>query len=58
MEFSMATISSEATSRVTEDDVAFYRENGYLVIPDALTSEESKSCATKPLPCVAGSAAT
>lgn len=36
----MATISSEATSRVTEDDVAFYRENGYLVIPDALTPEE------------------
>ena len=31
----MATISEEATSRITEDDVAFYRENGYLVIPDA-----------------------
>ncbi|MYC16708.1 MAG: phytanoyl-CoA dioxygenase family protein [Gemmatimonadetes bacterium] len=36
----MAAISEKVASRVTEDDVAFYRENGYLVIPDALTPEE------------------
>ena len=36
----MASIPKEAPARITGDDVAFYRENGYLVVPDALAREE------------------
>lgn len=36
----MASVPKEAPARITGDDVAFYRENGYLVIPDALTATE------------------
>ena len=36
----MAAVPQEATSRVTQEDVEFYHENGYLVIPDALTPDE------------------
>ena len=36
----MASVPKEAPARITGDDVAFYRENGYLVVPDALAATE------------------
>lgn len=36
----MAVVPEEITSRITDADVTFYRESGYLVIPDALTPAE------------------
>ena len=36
----MAAVPEPTTSPVTDDDVNFYRENGYLVIPDALTPDK------------------
>jgi len=36
----MATVPDQASSRITNEDVDFYRENGYLAIPNALTPDE------------------
>ncbi len=36
----MASVPQEAAARATDGDVAFYRDHGYLVIPDALTPTE------------------
>lgn len=36
----MALATEEITSRIADEDVAFYRENGYLIIPNALSPDE------------------
>ena len=39
----MAMAPEELASRITDDDVAFYHEKGYLVVPNALSSDEIES---------------
>ena len=39
----MALAAEEMTSRISDDDVAFYQENGYLIVPNALSPEEIES---------------
>jgi phytanoyl-CoA hydroxylase len=39
----MALAAEEITSRISNDDVAFYHENGYLIVPNALSPDEIES---------------
>jgi phytanoyl-CoA hydroxylase len=39
----MALAAEEMTSRISDDDVAFYQKNGYLIVPNALSPEEIES---------------
>jgi len=39
----MAFATEEMTSRISDDDVEFYRENGYLIVPNALSPDEIES---------------
>ena len=39
----MALATEEITSHISDEDVAFYRENGYLIVPNALSSDELES---------------
>ncbi len=39
----MALAAEEITSRISDDDVAFYHKNGYLIVPNALSPEEVES---------------
>ena len=39
----MAMAAEELASRITDDDVAFYHEKGYLIVPNALSPDEIES---------------
>lgn len=39
----MALATEEMTAHISDDDVAFYHENGYLIVPNALSPDEVES---------------
>ena len=43
----MALAAEEITSHISDDDVAFYHKNGYLIVPNALSSDEIESLRTE-----------